>query len=449
MENCEKMGNNSGASQLPTRIEEFAVNGRNEIKQTMGNCVLALAIDEKLKSKFKFNLLTNKIDFVGDSWWAREGTELTDNDINNIRLYLEQAYTLTSEKGVPRAISVVAHQNCYHPIRDLLNSLHWDGKKRIENILPRFLGAEKNEYTTEAMKIFMLGAINRVFKPGCKFDLMLCLVGLLQGEGKSTLFRLLAIKDEWYSDDLKKLDDENVYRKMQGHWIIELAEMLATANAKSIEEIKSFISRQKETYKIPYETHPQDRPRQCILAGTTNNMDFLPKDRSGNRRFIPVLIDVTKAEKHPLEDEAETRQYLLDAWAEAMTIFISGSYSLTFDKKLSQYLKELQKEFMAEDTKAGVIQGWLDSCNEEFVCSLMLYREALEIPYGEPKKWEIKELNDIMNSSIEGWEKYPKSNNQKRFKGYGQQRAWQRIKKADDSGFVDINQQMEIPFNDL
>lgn len=437
---------NSQTSQLPTRIEEFAVNNKGEIKQTMGNCVLALAIDDKLKGKFKYNLLTNKIDFIGNSWWAREGAEITDNDINNIRLYLEQAYMLTSEKGVPRAISVVAHQNSYHPIRDKLISLQWDGKKRIENILPRFLGAEKNEYTAEAMKIFMLGAINRVFNPGCKFDLMLCLVGLSQGEGKSTLFRLLAIKDEWYSDDLKKLDDENVYRKMQGHWIIELAEMLATANAKSIEEIKSFISRQKETYKIPYETHPQDRPRQCVFAGTTNNMDFLPKDRSGNRRFIPVLVDADKAEKHPLEDEKETREYLLDAWAEAMVIFNSNDYSLTFNKRLSQQLRELQKDFMPEDTKAGLVQGWLDSCNEEFVCSIMLYREALGNTYGEPKSWEIKELNEIMNKSIEGWEKYPTSDNQKRFKAYGKQRAWQRIKIVEDSNFVDVSQQMEIPF---
>ncbi len=57
---------------------------------------------------------------------------------------------------------------------------------------------------------------------------------------------------------LRKLDDDNVYRKLQGHWIIEMSEMIATANAKSIEEIKSFLSRQKEVYKIPYETHPED-----------------------------------------------------------------------------------------------------------------------------------------------------------------------------------------------
>ena len=115
------------------------------------------------------------------------------------------------------------------------------------------------------MKLFLLGAISRAFQPGCKFEIMLCLVGG-QGAGKSTFFRLLAVRDEWFSDDLRKLDDDNVYRKLQGHWIIEMSEMMATANAKSIEEIKSFFKPQKEFYKIPYETHPADRPVSACLA---------------------------------------------------------------------------------------------------------------------------------------------------------------------------------------
>ena len=138
-----------------------------------------------------------------------------------------------------------------------------------------FLGAEVDEYTFQTLRLFLLGAIHRAFHPGCKFEVILCLVGG-QGAGKSTFFRLLAGKDEWFSDDLRKLDDENVYRKLQGHWIIEMSEMIATANAKSIEEIKSFLRRQKEVYKIPYETHPADRLRQCVFGGTSNAMDLLP-----------------------------------------------------------------------------------------------------------------------------------------------------------------------------
>ena len=104
----------------------------------------------------------------------------------------------------------------YHPIRDFLNSIAWDGTERIRFCLRHFLGADVDDYTYEALKLFLLGAITRAFKPGSKFEIMLCLVGG-QGAGKSTFFRLLAVRDEWFSDDLRKLDDDNVYRKLQGH----------------------------------------------------------------------------------------------------------------------------------------------------------------------------------------------------------------------------------------
>lgn len=104
-----------------------------------------------------------------------------------------------------------------------------------------------------------------MFHPGTKFEYMLILVGG-QGAGKSTFFRFLAMNDSWFTDDLKKLDDENVFRKMQGHLIIELSEMIATASARSIEDIKSFISRQSDIYKVPYETQPKGRPSEIQEA---------------------------------------------------------------------------------------------------------------------------------------------------------------------------------------
>ena len=132
-----------------------------------------------------------------------------------------------------------------------LGSLVWGGKERIKDVLHHFLGADQNNYVYEAMKVLLLGAISRVYRPGTKFEYMLILVGG-QGAGKSTFFRFLAMNDSWFTDDLKKLDDENVFRKMQGHLIIELSEMIATASARSIEDIKSFISRQSDIYKVPF-----------------------------------------------------------------------------------------------------------------------------------------------------------------------------------------------------
>ena len=403
----------------------LSVDKNGKVKQTIGNCVTVINYDDRLKEMFRYNEMTDRIEVLG-AWWNQSSVNLSDNDLNNIRLYLETIYGLAHEKTIPRAIDIIAHQRSYHPVRKYLAGLRWDGGKYIENLLPKYLGAEKSDYTTQALKLTMLGAIERVHNPSVKFETMMCLVEDEQGGGKSTIARLLACKDEWFTDDIKNLDDENVYRKLQGHWIIEFSEMLATANTKTVEAIKAFLSRQKDTYKVPYDKYPHDFPRQCIFIGTTNNLDFLPNDKTGNRRFIPVLTNMKAAEIHPLENEEETRAFIEQAWAEAMEIYRSGKYSLVFPKDLKDVLSEMQQSFTPEDPKVGIIQEWLDNCKYDSVCSLMIYREALGNAYQEPKPWELREINSIMNKSITGWKKHPTSDNKVRFRVYGKQRAWDR-----------------------
>ena len=426
------------------------------IKNSIRNCLTVFQNDPYLQGAVRYNMLTERIDIVKPLWWSKQTATLNDTDLNYLMLYLEDKYGLTSEKKIQKAISIIADCNKYHPIRDYLNSLEWDGTERIRYALTRFLGAEDSEYTYQCLRLFMLGAISRVFKPGCKFEVMLCLVGG-QGAGKSSFFRLLAVKDEWFSDDLKKIDDDNVYRKMQGHWIIEMSEMIATANAKSIEEIKSFISRAKETYKVPYETHPADRLRQCVFGGSSNTMDFLPLDRSGNRRFLPIMVHPEKAEVHILENEAASRAFVNMMWAEAMFIYQNSPVKLTLSKDMDQELRELQKQFMPEDTKAGLIQSFLDNFGGTQVCSKLIYAEALNHTFDEPKQWEIREINEIMNNSIEGWTPF---SNPRIFSKYGRQRGWERTPlpgnelSATGSNFPDDfreltdeeARQMEIPF---
>ena len=279
------------AMQPPQSVEEvkatLETTEKGGVRQSIRNCLTVFQRDPVLAGAIAYNILTDRKDIIKPIGFHRESTALTDTDMKYLLLYLEETYGLTSEKKIETAIGIVANENKYHPIRDFLNSLAWDGTERIRFCLRHFLGADVDDYTYEALKLFMLGAITRAFKPGSKFEIMLCLVGG-QGAGKSTFFRLLAVRDEWFSDDLRKLDDDNVYRKLQGHWIIEMSEMMATANAKSIEEIKSFLSRQKEVYKIPYETHPADRPRQCVFGGTSNALDFLPLT-------VPATADLSRS----------------------------------------------------------------------------------------------------------------------------------------------------------
>ena len=422
------------------------------VRNSIRNCLTVFQYDPLLAGALAYNLLTDRTELVKPIGCQRPpGASMTDTDMKYIRLYLEETYGLTSERKIADAADLAAHQNSYHPVRDYLNGLAWDGTERIRFCLRHFLGAAADTYTCEALKLFLLGAIHRAYRPGCKFEVMLCLVGG-QGAGKSTFFRLLAVRDEWFSDDLRRLDDDNVYRKLQGHWIIEMSEMIVTANAKSIEEIKSFLSRQKEVYKIPYETHPADRPRQCVFGGTSNALDFLPLDRSGNRRFLPVLVNPEQTEVHILEDEAASRAYISQLWAEAMALYRAGRWKLTFSPELVRYLKDHQRDFMPEDTKAGMIFAYLDRCTGDAVCSKQLYREALNHPFDEPKQWEIREINEIMNQCVTGWNYF---SNPRMFPQYGRQKGWERENATTDTGnedekipdgFVPVTEQMEIPF---
>ena len=432
--NTTNSNNHHSTEQIKESLEAYQKGG---VKNSIGNCVKVLKNDPKLRGAIAKNLLTERVDIVKPLWWKRTGSTITDTDMNYLLLYLEENYGLSNENKALKAIDIVANENSYHPIRDYLDQLQWDGKERIRYALHRFLGSEESEYNYQALKLFMLGAIHRAFHPGCKFETMLCLVGG-QGAGKSTFFRFMAIRDEWFSDDLRKLDDENVYRKLQGHWIIEMSEMIATASAKSIEEIKSFLSRQKETYKVPYETHPADRLRQCVFAGTTNRQDFLPRDRTGNRRFIPVTVYPEKAEVHILADENAARRYIDQMWAEAMTIYRSGDYKLTFSAEMDDQLRTQQQDFMQEDTQAGMIYAFLEDFTGNRVCSKLLYAEAMGNTFNQPASWETREICEIMNTgiasgAIKGWKAYK---NPKRYSKYGSQKGWERIKTMET---VDIS----------
>jgi len=430
--------------------ENLSVTEKGQPANTIGNCRTVFCQDPLLRGAIRLNLLTDRVDIVRDLGWRRSTSALTDTDVKYLLLYFEQNYGLTSENKLMAALSIVANENCYHPIRDVLNSLMWDGMPRIRSCLHHFLGADESDYVEEMLKHFLLGAIRRVFHPGSKYEELLCLVGG-QGAGKSTFFRFLAIQDEWFSDDLKKLDDDKVFAKLQGHWIIEMSEMLATSNAKSIEEIRSFISRQKETYRTPYETQPKDRLRQCVFGGSSNTLDFLPLDRAGNRRFLPVMIYPEKAEVHILEDEAASREYLLQVWAEAMTIYRSGEYSMKFSKEIQRQLVEVQKDFMPEDTEAGQIQGFLEHYTGNVVCSKQLFKEALGHAFEEPKRWQLHNINEIMNTVVRGWKPF---SNPRMFAGYGRQRGWEREISGNEppdneGGFVELSEeevrQLELP----
>lgn len=183
------------------------------------------------------------------------------------------------------------------------------------------------------------------------------------------------------------------------------------------------------------------KERQCIFVGTSNTLDFLPLDRTGNRRFASITVHMENVEKHILEDERESREYINLVWAEMMDFYRKNKcFKLKLSGKTAEYLKELQKEHMPEDTNVGIIQAWLDGYHDDYVCSRMIYRDALGRDSDNPKQWELQEIGNIMNNSIEGWEKGP----QHRFTDYGQQRCWKRTKPRGE--FHPVPDDAELPF---
>lgn len=244
-----------------------------------------------------------------------------------------------------------------------------------------------------------------------------------------------------FSDDLKHLNDEKVYGKLRGHWIMEMSEMIAAVSAKSNEEIKSFLVRQKDTFRIPYQQYEEDRLRQCVFAGTTNTKQFLPFDRSGARRFLPIMIHAEKAEKYILDDEAEARAYFDQLWAEAMYLYRTAENPaalMKFSKEMESQISLYREQFMQEDTLAGTIQGCLDDYREDYVCIKMIWKEALDHQYGEPKRYESNEIAEIMDTKIVGWKRISSH----RFRNYGTQKGWTRC--VDD-----VNQNAEDGFREL
>ena len=434
----------------PKTVEEVKdlldLTEKGLVRNTVSNAELILSYDPLLRESIRYNELTQRVDVVKPMGWERgsTGPALTDNDIFNFHLYCDRTYGITAKALVEEAVSIVANRNAYHPIRDFLNGLVWDGRPRVRYALHHFLGADDSDYTYEILKFFMLGAITRVFKPGAKFDYIICVVGD-QGAGKSTFFRLLAVEDEWFSDDLKDLESGKVYEKLQGHWIIELSEMLATNNAKSNEAIKSFLSRQKEVYRTPYEHYPKDRPRQCVFAGTTNKVSFLPSDRTGNRRFLPISCSEKDAEVFILDNEKESREYIRQMWAEVMEIWKGGKVRLKLSKELEDEVRQRQRRFMQEDVDSGLILDFMLRFNGDQVCSKQLFKEALHNEFAQPQKWQYNEINDIMNQlirdgSLPGWRYF---DSPRRFPGtdYGTQKGWERIPDEAPKSEKNVNQQ--------
>lgn len=388
--------------------------------QSRKNCVTVLGCDPMLSGKIKFNTLSCRKNVCGALPWNKEEgrREWTNIDDEYLLYYMETYYLLNSDKKVLSALEMIADTNKFNPFIDMLNSVRWDGGNRLENLLTDYMGAVKCDYTTECIKLLMLGVISRAFSPGAKFDYSLVLVGS-QGIGKSTLFQKLCCNDEWYLENIKSLyNDKEAAEKIQGKLIVEFNEMLGLGNN---EIAKSFLTQRADDYRAPYSRRVEKRKRTCVFVATTNKNDFLT-DKTGNRRYLPIECCVEPIKKSLFGDDEALKAEFLQAWAEAYEIYKSGRFSLVLPKDVEEYANNLRDSFEIDDPMVGMIQNWLDNRTDDYVCNAVI---AIEVFGGskEDKKL-INGISEIMRTKIKGWER----NGTHTFcNGIGRQKCYTRV----------------------
>lgn len=418
------------------------------VKQFVHNFEIVMDKDDRFAGKIRFNEFAQQLYLCGNVPWEKEDNcrAWSSHDDSALFSLIQADYGLKSRQDFADALKNVSMRNKFHPVRELLDSLTWDGKEHIRSLLPECLGAEDSDYTYQVMRLWMLGAVSRVYKPGNKFDYTIILQGS-QGIGKSTFLKLMALDDSWFNDSLDSLDSDKAVQSLTGSWIIELAELKSLARtAGGVESVKRFLTATQDKYRIPYERRADTFYRQCVFAGTTNKDDFL-QDETGNRRFLIVQTGVKKPSKSLFVPEIMDTIKL--AWAEAVHIWKNEKPQLILPEAYMQEAKELQEANMADDGKRGIIQEYLEGKTQ--VCAREIWEKAL----GEnvsPRKYQITEINDII-AKVPGWKKLKSPRN---FEGYGKQRGFQKTvlqteneKATNFSEFVPISrqEQMEIPFD--
>jgi len=237
--------------------------------------------------------------------------DATDGDVTNISIWMQREGLYVGPDVVGPVSSAVAFSNKFHPLRDWLNGLAWDGVSRVDTWLRDYAGAADDDYVSKVGRWWLISAVARVMKPGCQADYMLVLEGP-QGARKSTLFQVLA-SEEYFSDQLPDLHTKDASLQMEGNWIIEWSEMDKLRS--EMETVKSFITRKVEDFRRPYGKINEKIPRQCVFAGSTNSAEWL-RDETGNRRFWPVTTGVLNLEKLAADRE--------QLWAEAVAMFNNG-----------------------------------------------------------------------------------------------------------------------------
>jgi putative DNA primase/helicase len=267
-----------------------------------------------------------------------------------------------SDRDLREAIILTAQKRKFHPVREYMSRLKWDGVKRLDSLLVRYLGCPDTAYHRDVIRLVLTAAVTRTFEPGHKFDSAMILEGT-QGLGKSTFIKILA-RYEWFSELRGDMGDvQKMVEQMAGFLILELPE-LAGLRKSEVDDTKAFLSSTEDTVRLAYDKRATTMRRQCVFIGSTNDSKYL-KDQTGNRRFWPIKVATDRIDIQALDAEMD------QVWAEAVTVYRDmraaqpkGTLPLYLASREAQdeafAIQESRRVENAEEGMGGTVSEWLD-----------------------------------------------------------------------------------------
>lgn len=426
-------------------LQRLSKDGNGKYEKTINNAVLVLENDPLIKGKIATDEFASCGMVLGSTPWnpSKEKRRWTDADDAGLYRYLETYYGITGREKVDNALIIVSAENKINDVKGYLQSLKWDGKKRVDTLLPDYLGAEDNEYTHAVMRKSLCAAVARAIKGAVKYDYMPIFTGP-QGIGKSTFLSMLG--KDWFSDSLTTFEGKESAELIQGTWINEIGELSAFSKQET-QIIKQFLSKCHDIYRAAYGRRTEKYPRRCVFFGTSNDSEFL-KDATGNRRFWPVDVGLYEPKKSIWNDLPEEVDQI---WAEVYVYWMLGE-PLFLPREIEKIAEEMQEDHRETSGKEGMIWDFLekeiptdwDSYNiqsrrqywagnmrvpdntamtkRDKVCAVEIWAECLN---GDPRYMKRMDSVEINNSlmTIKGWER---NKSMRRYGPYGRQRGFER-----------------------
>ena len=404
-----------------TWTTNLKVDSDGRTKRTPGNAVLYLANHKDWQGVLGFNEMRQRVVWLKDPPEdyqipkASVGDQLADWHITHVIHWFERCASLAfTPEILIKCIETAAQANAFHPVREYLTQLEWDGVSRVDKWLTTYLGADNSAYNCMIGRCWLISAVARVMKPGCQADHVLVLEGP-QGRGKSTgMATLFGSGKDWYMESLPELTQgggKDAMASLAGPWCIEIAELDAI-RGKASTKTKDFISRRVDEYRPSYGRCHIRLPRQCVFVGTTNQKSWLT-DPTGGRRFWPCKVGTIN------------RQAILDdrdqIWAEVFQLYTQGEQWWP-DEKYSAMLEEQQEARYSQDVWEEVIAQYiLREKYPEEINVTAIYRSALNIEEGRISRADQTRVGGIMSRL--GYEKTRRMSHGRRMTCYVRRRS--------------------------